>query len=235
MRQKVLLGTLGVLLAIVAWVYLVPGGDDAPPRAAGRAPGLAQGSDPETGAAAAPARPGPGGLGVAGAVDSGSGAASAVTSASAASAASAQLVETLRLDALGRTPPGFTSGRDPWRYVDPPPPPPPPPPKPPSAAELRARQEAEEAARRLAEEQARLAAIEAAKPHPPPFTWTYLGNFGPPHLRIAVFTDGRKVWNARQGDTLDNKFIVAQIGYESVDIAYVGFPTVPATRLAVKH
>jgi len=227
MRQKVLMGILGVLLAIVAWVYLVPGGDDAPPRGAGRAAGLAPGGDPEAGAAAA--RPAPGALGVAAAVDSGSGTASSATSASA------QLVETLHLDALGRTPPGFTSGRDPWRYVDPPPPPPPPPPKGPTAAELRARQEAEEAARRLAEEQARLAAIEAAKPHPPPFTWTYLGNFGPAHQRIAVFTDGHRVWNARQGDTLDNKFIVAQIGYESVDIAYVGFPTVPATRLAVKH
>jgi hypothetical protein len=222
MRQKVLLGTLAVLLAVVAWVYLVPGDDDAPPRPVGRAAG---GIDSDSGVAVAPSRPA-GAFGVVSASDAAPGTQTVQT---------AQLVEPLRLDALGRTPPGFTTGRNPWRFVEPPPPPPPPPPKPPSAAELRARQEAEEAARRLAEERARLAAIEEAKPKPPPFTWTYLGNFGPARQRIAVFTDGQRVWNARQGDTLENKFVVAQIGYESVDISYVGFPQVQPLRLAVKH
>ncbi|HYL04445.1 MAG TPA: hypothetical protein VE075_00290 [Thermoanaerobaculia bacterium] len=223
MRQKVLMGILGGLLAIVAWVYLVPGDDSVPSRSPRRAAGAV---DADSGVAVVPLRPAPDAFGVASASDAAPGTATAQT---------AQLVETLHLDALGRTPPGFTTGRNPWRFVEPPPPPPPPPPKPPSAAELRARQEAEEAARRLAEEQARLAAIEAAKPKPPPFTWSYLGNFGPPNQRIAVFTDGQRVWNARQGETLEKKFIVTQIGYESVDIGFVGFPEVPATRLAVKH
>ncbi len=212
MRQRVLLGILVILLLIIAWVYLIPG-DDAP-RTAGRV------TDPENGVSVVPLRPAPSGFGV--------------VSASDAAPGAVQQVETLRLDALGRTPASFTTGRDPWRYVEPPPVPPPAP-KPPSAAELRARREAEEAAARLAAEQARLAAIEAAKPKPPPFTWSYLGNFGPAQQRIAVFTDGQRVWNARQGETLENKFIVAQIGYESVDIRFVGFPQVPATRLAVKH
>jgi len=222
MRQKVLLGLLGVLLAIVAWVYLVPGDDDAPARGPRRAAG---GFDADSGVSVAPLRPAPGAVAVAASGDAASG---------AATAQNVQVVETLHLDALGRTPPGFSTGRDPWRFIEPPPPPPPVP-KPPSAAELRARREAEEAARRLAEEQARLAAIEAAKPKPPPFTWSYLGNFGPARQRIAVFTDGQRVWNARQGETLENKFIVTQIGYESVDIGFVGFPEVPPTRLAVKH
>jgi hypothetical protein len=221
-RQKALLGVLGVLLLIVAWVYLVPGDDDAaPPRAVARSAGPI---DSDAGVAAAPppapvlalARPPAGAF--------------AVVSASDA----AQSVEPLRLAALSRTPPGFTTGRDPWRFVEPPPPPPPKP-RVPSAAELRAMREAEEARQRLLAEQERLAAIERAKPKPPPFTWSYLGNFGPPSLRIAVFTDGKRVWNARQGETLENKFIVAQIGYESVDIRFVGFPDVPAERLAVKH
>ena len=217
-RQKVLLGVLAVLLLIVGWIYLVPGDDDAgPPRALGRAAGAA---DAETGLAAPPPRR------VAGAF--------AVVSASDAAQAAPDSVEPLRLAALSRTPPGFTTGRDPWRFVEPPPPPPPKP-KVPSAAELRAMREAEEARQKLLAEQARLAAIEAARPKPPPFTWSYLGNFGPPSLRIAVFTDGKRVWNARQGETLENKFIVAQIGYESVDIRFVGFPDVPAERLAVKH
>jgi hypothetical protein len=217
-RQKVLLGVLGVLLLILAWVYLVPGGDDAaPPPAIGRSAGAI---DSDTAVAAAPAlalaRPPAGAF--------------AVVSASDA----AQSVEPLRLAALSRTPPGFTTGRDPWRFVEPPPPPPPKP-RVPSAAELRAMREAEELRQRQLAEQARLKAIDDATPKPPPFTWSYLGNFGPPSLRIAVFTDGKRVWNARQGETLENKFIVAQIGYESVDIRFVGFPDVPAERLAVKH
>ena len=217
-RQKVLLGVLGVLLLIVGWVYLVPGDDDAVPRrAAGRTAGAI---DSDAGVAVAPApalaRPAAGVF--------------AVVSASDA----AQAVVPLRLAALSRTPPGFTTGRDPWRFVEPPPPPPPKP-RVPSAAELRAMREAEEARQRQAAEAARLAAIEAARPKPPPFTWSYLGNFGPPGQRIAVFSDGQRVWNARQGETLEHKFIVAQIGYESVDIRFVGFPDVPAERLAVKH
>lgn len=221
-RQKVLLGVLVVLLLIVAWVYLVPGDDEAaPPRAMGRSAGAI---DSDAGVAAGPvpalARPPAGAF--------------AVVSASDAAQGAPQNVEPLRLAALSRTPPGFTTGRDPWRFVEPPPPPPP---KPhvPSAAELKAMREAEEARQKLLAEQARIAAIEAARPKPPPFTWSYLGNFGPPSLRIAVFTDGKRVWNARQGETLENKFIVAQIGYESVDIRFVGFPDVPAERLAVKH
>ena len=31
---------------------------------------------------------------------------------------------------------------------------------------------------------------------------------------------------------IDNKFIVAHIGYESVDIRFVGFPDWPAKRLS---
>ena len=32
---------------------------------------------------------------------------------------------------------------------------------------------------------------------------------------------------------IDNKFIVAHIGYESVDIRFVSFPEVPAKRVGV--
>ena len=214
MRQKVLLGILAAVLLIVAWVYLVPGDDDtAPPRATGRSAG---GVDPDTGVSIAPARP------------------RAVPAVAAGGGDAAQTVVTLRLAALDRTSTGFTTGRDPWRFVEPPPPPPPPPPKPPTAAQLKAMQEAEAARQRLLDEAARLKAIEDAKPKPPPFTWSYLGNFGPARQRIAVFTDGQRVWNAHEGDVLDGKFIVAQIGYESVDIRFVGFDTWPAQRLAVK-
>ena len=144
----------------------------------------------------------------------------------------ANTVEELRVAELAIQPREYTPGRDPWRFVDPPPPPeppPPPPPRPPSAEELEARRRAEEEAARLRA----LAAAEAAKPKPPPFTLSYLGNFGPESRRIAVFSDGKTIYNALEGETLVGKFIVADIGYESVDIRFVGFPDWPPQRLAV--
>ena len=89
-----------------------------------------------------------------------------------------------------------------------------------------------EAARRRAAEEAERLRIEAAKPKPPEFTWEYLGNFGPANKRIAVFSDGKQVYNAQEGEVLERKFIVARIGYESVDIKFVGFPAEPAKRLS---
>jgi hypothetical protein len=142
-------------------------------------------------------------------------------------------VAELRVADLDRPPLVAQPGRDPWRFIDPPPPRPPEPPKPrPLTAEELA---AQEEARRRAAEAARLAAIEAAKPKPAEFTWQYLGNFGPADRRIAVFSDGKKVYNALEGDTLEKKFIVAHIGLESVDIRFVGFPDWPAKRVAIKR
>jgi len=87
---------------------------------------------------------------------------------------------------------------------------------------------AAERAAELARQQA-----EAAKPKPAPFTMNYLGSFGSPQKRLAVFTDGKTIYNAQEGEVLEGKFIVAHIGYESVDIQFVGFPDWPAQRLAV--
>lgn len=92
------------------------------------------------------------------------------------------------------------------------------------------RRAAEEEARRAAEEADRLAAI----PKPPEFTLEYMGNFGPANRRIAVFTDGKKIYNLQEGGILEGKFIVARIGFESVDIKFVNFPDEPAKRLAIQ-
>lgn len=143
-----------------------------------------------------------------------------------------EYVEELRVaDLIGQAK-SFTPGRDPFRFFVPPPPPPPKP-RLPTQAELdalRAQQERDAAARAaaLAAQQA-----EAAKPKPAPFTMSYLGSFGPPERRLAVFTDGKTIYNAQEGEVLGQKFIVAHIGYESVDIQFVGFSDWPALRLAV--
>ncbi len=135
-------------------------------------------------------------------------------------AATIDRVIELHVDQLDPTPHELKVGRDLFRFAPPPPPPPPPPP---SAEDLEVR-------RRQAAEQARLAAI----PHPPPFDLTYLGSFGPAAKRIAVFSDaGGNVIDVHEGTTIGGKFIVDHIGYESVDIKFVGFPDLPAQRLGI--
>ena len=73
--------------------------------------------------------------------------------------------------------------------------------------------------------------MSAAGPQPPPIDLDYLGSFGPARRKIAVFSDGETIHNAMAGEILAGKFIVHQIGYESVDLKFVGFPEVPAERL----
>lgn len=150
-----------------------------------------------------------------------------VTRAQRASGAIPDRVVEVRTDRLVPDAPAeLEVGRDPFRYQAPPPPPPREPPPPPSPEEL-------ERLRRLAEERAR----EAALPRPPEVTLRYLGSFGPRNDRIAVF-DGAAaggVLNARQGMVLEGKFIVDRIGYESVDLKFVGFPDVPARRLGISR
>jgi hypothetical protein len=139
------------------------------------------------------------------------------------------VVRTDRL--VPQTPAELEIGRDPFRYRPLAPPPPPPP----SPEELEAQRLAREERDRLAREAAERAAREAAIPRPPEVTLRYLGSFGPRDRRIAVFEDpaGGGVLNAREGETLQGKFIVDKIGYESVDLRFVGFPDEPPRRLGI--
>lgn len=112
----------------------------------------------------------------------------------------------------------FALGRDPFRYgavpTPPPPPPTPPPPPPPPVV------------------------VVPAPPPPPPVPQPpsaahlrYLGSFGPPEARIAVVVSGDQLHNVRQGAVLEGRFIVQEIGYESLAIGFVGFPGAPMQRL----
>lgn len=142
-------------------------------------------------------------------------------------------VTELDLGDLTAEPRDYDPGRDPFSFYTPPPPPPPEPTGP-TPEELR-RRAAEEAARRAAEEARQQAAAEQSPPAPTPpsFQLTYLGSFGPEHRRIAVFTDGEEIYNALVGDVIDDSFVVADIGFESVTITYVGFPDEPGKRVAI--
>lgn len=208
-RTKLLLGVLAFIALFGLWIAFGPGGGEDEPVAARRS----SGGDEE--GAPAVRLPGAG---------------------RPRTAAAPDHVEELRIAALTVRPREYTPGRDPWRFVDPPPPPKPPPPPPPpplSAAEQEARRRAEEEAARLRAEALRRQQEEDARPKPPPFTMSYLGNFGPPSRRLAVFSDGKTIYNVLEGEVLAGKFIVADIGYESVDIRFVDFPDLPPQRLAV--
>ena len=50
---------------------------------------------------------------------------------------------------------------------------------------------------------------------------------------IGVFTDGKDIFNVKQGEVIQGKFIVAQLGFESVEIQFVDFPNWPPQRLPV--
>lgn len=143
------------------------------------------------------------------------------------------LVAELALGELSAEPRNYDPGRDPFSYYTPPPPPPPEP-QGPTPEEL-ARRAEEERRRRAAEQAARQEAVERAPPapEPPSFQLTYLGSFGPEGRRIAVFTDGEEIYNALVGDVIDDSFVVADIGFESVTITFVGFPDEPGKRVAI--
>ncbi len=74
------------------------------------------------------------------------------------------------------------------------------------------------------------------KPRPPVFDREFIGHFGPDRLRVAAFRkqgddDVTIVEVAIAGDVIDEKFIVREIGLESVVIGYVGFDQSEDTRV----
>jgi hypothetical protein len=108
-------------------------------------------------------------------------------------------------------------GRDPFNFQPdptPPPPPPTPPPPPPTPTPY----------------------VTPTPPPPPPppshAHLKYLGSFGPQNARIAAIMSGEEIYNVREGAVLEGKFVVQEIGFESVAIAFVGFPWAPPVRLA---
>ena len=76
------------------------------------------------------------------------------------------------------------------------------------------------------------AAIPAVLPSPEP-ALRYLGTFGPPEKKIAVFTDGSQPVNRLEGDLIDPRFRVIRIAYDFVEVERVDDPAAPALRLRV--
>ena len=102
------------------------------------------------------------------------------------------------------------------------------------AAELEGMREAQE---RLARERAAELA-RGSRPRPRSRSrrrspCSYLGSFRPRRKAHGGFSDGKSIFITLEGEVLEGKFIVAHIGYESVDIRFVNFPEVPAKRVGV--
>jgi hypothetical protein len=70
-------------------------------------------------------------------------------------------------------------------------------------------------------------------PRPPEIGFKFIGTFGPKEHPIAVVQQGDQVLNVRTGDTLFGKFILKKVGYESIDVGFVGFPEAETRRLGI--
>jgi hypothetical protein len=219
-RTKLLLAVLGVLVLFVAWHYLGPSGGmiNTGPDAAGTA-GTA--GSPSTGGSEED--------------DPATATLGRIPGAGRPVKPPVEEILDLKVADLQPQKHEYQVGRDPWHFVDPPPPlpPPQPQPRPLTADELRAQREAEALLRQQQEEAARRAAEEAARPKPPVFSLKYLGRFGPADRPIAVFTDGNDILNVQQGEVIQGKFLLSQVGLESVEIRFVDFPNEPAQRLPI--
>ncbi|HTY41652.1 MAG TPA: hypothetical protein VMH79_07250 [Thermoanaerobaculia bacterium] len=70
-------------------------------------------------------------------------------------------------------------------------------------------------------------------PKPPDIAFKFIGTFGPKDHPIAVVQQGDQVLNVRTGDKLFGKFILKKVGYESIDVGFVGFPETETRRLGI--
>lgn len=70
-------------------------------------------------------------------------------------------------------------------------------------------------------------------PAPPEIPFRLIGIFGPSDRPIAALQHVDNVINAREGDVVLRFWIIQKIGYESIDVGFVGFPPTESRRLAI--
>lgn len=70
-------------------------------------------------------------------------------------------------------------------------------------------------------------------PAPPPIPFKFIGSFGPRERPIAVLAAGGKIVNARTGDVVFERFILRKVGYESIDVGFLGFEEGRTKRLGI--
>lgn len=70
-------------------------------------------------------------------------------------------------------------------------------------------------------------------PVPPDINFKFIGTFGPRDGPIAVLVLGDQLLNAHAGDKVFDRFILRNIGYESVDVGFVGYDPAITKRLGI--
>jgi hypothetical protein len=70
-------------------------------------------------------------------------------------------------------------------------------------------------------------------PQPPAIAFQFTGTFGSPKAPVAAIVDADKLVLVRQGDVVDGKFIIRRVGYESLDVGFVGFPESEVRRIPI--
>ena len=70
-------------------------------------------------------------------------------------------------------------------------------------------------------------------PTPPDITFRFIGTFGPKEHPIAVLVANDKLVNAQAGDVVFERFIVRRVGYESIDVGFVGFAPTETRRVGI--
>lgn len=160
-------------------------------------------------------------------------------------------VEPLRMDLLEPSSGSYSSDRNLFRYVEPPPPPPAPTPRPPAPPPDRDKDgipDFQDNCPSVANpdqtdidrngvgdacQEGPIVPPPPPPPQPPTFNYTYMGSFGTPARPIAAFSRDGQIVNVRVGETFGGQFILRNIGIESVDIGFVGFPPDVRKRVAV--
>lgn len=70
-------------------------------------------------------------------------------------------------------------------------------------------------------------------PAPPEIPFRFIGTFGSKQQPIAVLVYGDKILNAQAGDVVFERFILRRIGYESIDVGFVGFAPSETRRVGI--
>jgi pyruvate/2-oxoglutarate dehydrogenase complex dihydrolipoamide acyltransferase (E2) component len=70
-------------------------------------------------------------------------------------------------------------------------------------------------------------------PAPPEITFRLIGIFGPSDNPIAALQYGNDIINAREGEVVLRVWRIQKIGYESIDVGFVGFPPTESRRLGI--
>jgi hypothetical protein len=70
-------------------------------------------------------------------------------------------------------------------------------------------------------------------PTPPEPPFKLIGIFGPKERPIAVLANGDDIFNARAGEIVLGRWILKKVGYESIDVGFVGFPPTETRRLPI--